>query len=50
MELDENYTKYLKEYTLLVKQNPDGPESKHRIKILREWLDNELDKWKNRHD
>lgn len=50
MELDGNYTKYLKEYTKLIKENPIDRESKHRIKMLREWLDNELDKWKNRHD
>ena len=51
MQFDhENYAKYLKEYTTLTKLKPDDPELKHRIKILREWLDNELDKWKNRQD
>ena len=50
MELDENYTEYLKEYNDLTKRNPPDWESQHRLKILRERLDNELDKWKNRHD
>ena len=50
MELDENYTKYLKEYTELQKKNLTTWEERHRLKILTEWLNNELDKWKNRHD
>lgn len=52
MELDENYTKHCKEYVELEKLHPSSKNKEiiHRKKILKEWIDNELDKWKNRHD
>ena len=48
MHINENYWKYLREYLDLQKEHPQpgNKEIDHRKKILKEWIDNELDKWK----
>ena len=48
LNLNENFTKYADEYTYLTETFPysECREIKNRVKILREWLDNEIDKYK----